>query len=51
MEKFTSVVLGFTVSIYRWVFLQNVDSIVADRDSVYRSTQPMYYALLNINTP
>ena len=25
------VVLGFTVSIYRWAFLQNADSIVVDK--------------------
>ena len=45
MSDLQGLALGFTVSIYKPVLLKSAATIVVDRNSFYRSTQPTYYQM------
>ena len=45
MPDLQGVGLGFTVSIYKPVLLKSAATIVVDRNSFYRSTQPTHYQM------
>ena len=45
MSDLQGLELDFTVSIYKPALLKSVATIVVDRNSFYRSTQPTYYQM------